>query len=74
MTSGTAPICVNCRHFDWDLKFGGLCCDAFPHGIPNVILSGRHDHSRPYPGDKGILYEPVVSGQTVQHGKDSKDL
>jgi hypothetical protein len=65
MTSMTAPICIDCKHFvnkDWS-------CKAFPEGIPQEILVGipykdnpgynRFEHTRPYPGDHGILFEPM---------------
>jgi hypothetical protein len=45
-------ICFSCKHF---LVFG---CDAFPDGIPDIILSGKNKHNRPLP-DQGnkIVYE-----------------
>jgi hypothetical protein len=50
-----APLCQTCRH----LHSGeiGLRCDAFTDWIPDAILSGRADHSFPYPGDNGVRYE-----------------
>lgn len=33
-------------------------CKAFPKGITEEIYRGRHDHSQPFPGDNGILYNP----------------
>ena len=35
-------------------------CYAFPNGIPEEILTGEFDHSKPYPGDNGIRFEPVT--------------
>jgi len=36
-----------------------MTCDAFPIGIPSVILTGERDHRQPFPGDKGIRWEPA---------------
>lgn len=45
--------CMHCKH-----DRGGRSCDAFPDWIPGDIVTGRHDHRKPYPGDHGILFEP----------------
>lgn len=34
-------------------------CEAFPQGIPEVILRGDNDHHKPVPGDQGITYTPA---------------
>jgi hypothetical protein len=36
-------ICSNCKHFR---RFEGGC-DAFPDGIPDEIVLGLNDHSKP---------------------------
>lgn len=33
-------------------------CDAFPDGIPRAIFFEYFDHRKPYPGDRGIRFEP----------------
>jgi hypothetical protein len=45
--------CIYCRHL-----IGNAKCAAFPEGIPQDILYNWHDHLIPYPGDKGVTFEP----------------
>jgi len=48
-------ICFNCKNFDEIL--GG--CLAFTDDIPNEILNGENDHSKPLPDQKNnVIYEP----------------
>ena len=49
-------ICHTCKH----RRSNGMSCNAFPEGIPIVILIGDFMHTAPYPGDNGIQYTPVV--------------
>jgi hypothetical protein len=44
--------CSSCKH-----KRFGPKCDAFPERIPDAILEAEHDHSTPFPGDGGIMFE-----------------
>ena len=46
--------CLECKHYT-----GVNQCDAYPLGIPQIIFIGEHDHKEPYPGDKGIQFEPI---------------
>lgn len=48
-------ICNQCIH----IRKGGITCDAFPTGIPEVILTGEFQHTKPFPGDGGIQFEAV---------------
>jgi len=50
-------ICSKCKHLD-DLGF----CSAFTDfGIPNEILNGENDHSKPLKGQKNnIVFEPLI--------------
>jgi hypothetical protein len=34
-------------------------CNAFLDGIPDDIYYNKHDHTKPYPGDNGIRFEPI---------------
>lgn len=71
MTTILEPRCSfrRCKHFMYaDRKPGQehaefpelvLVCAAFPYpkGIPQEIAYGTNDHTTPYHGDNGILYE-----------------
>jgi len=47
--------CVSCER-----KSRGPICEAYPDGIPEVILNGKVDHKTPYPGDGGLTYVRVT--------------
>ena len=63
---------MNCSRFKYELvvpakmkRYEGIIadistwvCEAFPDGIPKEIAFGDWDHTKPFPGDKGILFEP----------------
>jgi len=60
MMTGTAPVCMDCKHFDWKGELPGrFSCKAFPDGIPDDIKWGNHIHKTPYPGDHGIQFESM---------------
>lgn len=63
MTSVPAPICFDCKHFR-----GLFHCDAFPDRIPQAIIESEHDHTKPYPGDHGIQFDPLDNTQTRNGG------
>ena len=46
--------CLSCIHYDGFWK-----CDAYSVKIPVEIATGQHDHTRPFPGDHGIQFEPI---------------
>lgn len=50
--------CNVCKH---KIKFSATC-RAFPQRIPDAILGSEHDHTKPYPGDRGIRFEPRDAG------------
>lgn len=45
--------CISCKHY-----MGAQMCEAFDD-IPLDIFEGIFDHRRPYPGDRGIRWEPA---------------
>jgi len=47
--------CALCMH----KKLGVAQCKAFPKKIPDIFLNGENKHFTSYPGDKGILFEPI---------------
>jgi len=49
--------CLNCVHYKGGLPNEPKICDAFPDGIPQEIIDGDFDHSKPYPGDNDIRFE-----------------
>lgn len=50
--------CFKCKHTIMDAEWWPECT-AFPKGIPNIILSGKNDHSKPLPDQKNdIVFEP----------------
>jgi len=52
--------CVSCLR-----KSRGPVCEAYPDGIPEVILNGKVDHKTPYPGDRGLTYLAIAPPATT---------
>lgn len=50
--------CLQCITLCKHNEAAGTCA-AFPDGIPDAIFFGEHDHRLPYPGDRGIRWEPA---------------
>ena len=46
--------CFSCRHYQENWR-----CAAFPDEIPDDILFNKFDHTKPYEGDNGIMFEPI---------------
>lgn len=53
--------CLQCRRYR-----GRRTCDAFLDGIPRPVITGRVPHSRPYPGDDGMQFEPYSAVGSVE--------
>ena len=49
-----SSLCLVCAH-----RGLNIACDAFPQGIPDEILSGKFDHTKPYKGDNGIMFKKL---------------
>jgi len=56
--------CAHCKHLDRPWKRHGLGCAAFPDELPDTLYYNKHDHRKPYPGDKGIRWEPATAEDT----------
>jgi hypothetical protein len=53
--SFTFSICLSCKHY-----IGKAKCEAFTDGIPESILSGQNDHSKPLPEQENeIVFEKL---------------
>lgn len=56
-------LCQNCTRLGRTLS-----CEAYPAGIPFAITSGFHDHRKPYPGDRGLRYNPTDAAKVALRG------
>ena len=50
-----SPVCTFCRHASEEKRR----CAAFSGDIPLAIWTGKNKHTKPYPGDNGIRFEPM---------------
>lgn len=67
LISDWSPVCSRCRHLD-RARDDRRCC-AFPSGIPIPIWLGEHDHRTPFPGDRGIVFEPATPTDLAMHAE-----
>lgn len=47
--------CIGCKHYTMSAT-----CEAFPDKIPHKIFSGQFVHTKPFPCDHGIMYDPIL--------------
>lgn len=66
MTIGTQ--CARCKHY-----WGVGKCEAFTKQIPDEILTGEFDHTKPYEGDGGIRFEAIKQSSKKGNSTDEKD-
>ena len=53
-------LCLDCKHFIGKIKSISIpVCEAFGNGIPAELLNNSIKHTKPYPGDNGIQFEPI---------------
>ena len=59
----SVPNCLSCKHFIESFptppgeEATWMRCLAFDR-IPAEIVNNQFDHRKPYPGDRGIRFEP----------------
>lgn len=54
--------CLVCKHLHREAPgLSAMHCDAFPAPelIPEEILGQHIGHTQPFPGDRGIRFEPI---------------
>jgi hypothetical protein len=48
-------LCISCKYYE-----GAFFCKAFPKEIPQQILTGENDHTKPLPNQKNdIVFEAI---------------
>jgi len=60
--------CNTCSHFHPKTT----TCEAYPLGIPVVILTNQVDHRKPLPGDNGVQWERAKNAAYKYHPLDKK--
>ena len=55
-------VCFKCKYFRLFTGEGG--CDAFPQGIPDEIVSGENEHSKPLKyQENSLTFTPYNLGE-----------
>ena len=57
------PVCLYCKHLSKD---GTETCNAFPNGIPKVILKGQNDHIKPLHNQENNIVFEHLSEENAQ--------
>jgi len=57
-------MCFFCKHYH-RIAQEALTCEAYPEGIPTRIIESNVNHTAPYKGDQGIVFE-VLPGKEVE--------
>jgi hypothetical protein len=63
--AGLLPLCSDCANLRGVKPGVGWVCAAFPDGIPIDILVSFADHHKPFRGDHGVRYTPLVDAGVV---------
>ncbi len=50
------PLCALCKRL---ILEPGFKCEAYPQGVPDLIMSGKINHVLPYDGDNGLMFVPM---------------
>jgi len=54
---GLDSPCMDCSRYYWPSP---RTCQAFPEGIPATIWAGDERHLRPFEGDRGLRFDPLI--------------
>ena len=60
-----APQCFQCTNLERSDSFNPFRCRALPDMIPVPIQMNRHDHRKPYPGDRGFHFDSIEVGKVA---------
>ena len=63
--------CYRCKHL---LGSKAGRCTAFPDKIPEVLWSGKFQHTEPFPGDRGIRFEVNIAAEFLTISELAKVL